>query len=83
MHKEEEAAKKLLASGQLDGEALRSLGESRDGQKVKALLGDEKALAEAVRRGDAATLQSALQTLLSTPEGRRLFDRLGGMLGKR
>ena len=83
MRKEEEAAAALLSSGKLDQEKLRSLGESRDGQKVRAMLGDGKALSEAIEKGDAAALQNALQTLLSTPEGRRLFSRLGGMMGKR
>ena len=83
MRKEEEAAAGLLESGRLDPEKLLSLGESRDGQKVRAMLGDGKALSEAIRKGDAATLQAALQTLLATPEGRRLFTQLGGMMGKR
>ncbi len=83
MSKEEEQAMKLLSSGTLDGEQLRRLAESRDGQKLRSALGDEKALAEAVKNGDAAVLQNALQSLLATPEGRRLFARLGGMMGKR
>ena len=83
MRKEEEQAAALLSSGNLDAGKLRSLAESRDGQKLRSLLGDEKALAEAVKNGDAAVLQGALQTLLSTPEGRRLFRQLGGMMGKR
>ncbi len=83
MRKEEEQAAALLSSGKLDAAALRRLGESRDGQKVRSLLGDEKALAEAVKKGDAAALQNALQTLLASPEGRRLFSQLSGMMGKR
>ena len=83
MRKEEEEAAALLSSGKLDPEKLRSLGESRDGKKVRAMLGDGKALSEAIEKGDAAALQSALQTLLATPEGRRLFAQLGGMMGKR
>jgi hypothetical protein len=82
MHKEEEKAAELLSSGKLDPKQLRKLAESRDGQRVRSLLGDEKALAEAVQKGDAAALQGALQTLLATPEGRRLFQQLGGMVGK-
>jgi hypothetical protein len=82
MHKEEEKAAELLSSGKLDPKQLRKLAESRDGQRVRSLLGDEKALAEAVQKGDAAALQGALQTLLATPEGRRLFQQLGGMMGK-
>ena len=83
MRKEEETAAALLSSGKLDAGKLRSLTESRDGKKVRSLLGDEKALAEAVEKGDAAVLQEALQKLLATPEGRRLFSQLGGMMGKR
>ena len=83
MRKEEETAAALLSSGKLDAGKLRSLTESRDGKKVRSLLGDEKALAEAVEKGDAAVLQEALQKLLATPEGRRLFNRLGGLMGKR
>ena len=83
MRKEEEQAAALLSSGRLDETQLQKLAESRDGQKLRSLLGDEKALAEAVKKGDAAVLQGALQTLLATPEGRRLFAQLGGMMGKR
>ena len=83
MRKEEEQAAALLSSGRLDEKQLQKLAESRDGQKLRSLLGDEKALAEAVQKGDAAVLQGALQTLLATPEGRRLFAQLGGMMGKR
>ena len=83
MRKEEEQAAALLSSGRLDEKQLRQLAESRDGQKLRSLRGDEKTLAEAVQKGDAAVLQGALQTLLATPEGRRLFAQLGGMMGKR
>ena len=83
MRKEEEKAAALLSSGKLDAEQLRKLTESRDGQKVRSLLADEKALAQAGEKGDAAVLQGALQTLLASPEGRRLFAQLGGMMGKR
>ena len=83
MRKEEEQAAALLSSGRLDETQLQKLAESRDGQKLRSLLGDEKTLAEAVKKGDAAVLQGALQTLLATPEGRRLFAQLGGMMGKR
>ena len=83
MRKEEKQAAALLSSGRLDETQLQKLAESRDGQKLRSLLGDEKTLAEAVKKGDAAVLQGALQTLLATPEGRRLFAQLGGMMGKR
>ncbi len=83
MTREEEKLGALLKSGALDPEGLRRLEQSADGQRVKALLGDEKKLAEAVRKGDAKTLHAAMQTLLSTPEGQRLFQTLGGMMGKK
>ena len=83
MRREEAEAAALLNSGKLDETQLRKLTESADGQKVRSLLGDEKALAEAVQKGDAAVLRETLQKLLATPEGRRLFNQLGGMMGKR
>ena len=83
MRREEEKAAALLSSGKLDPSQLKRLAESRDGRKVRSLLGDEKRLAEAVEKGDAETLQNALQTLLASPEGRRLFEQLGGLMGKR
>ena len=83
MTREEEKLGALLKSGALDQEGLRKLEQSPDGQRVKVLLGDEKKLAEAVRKGDAKTLQAAMQTLISTPEGQRLFQTLGGMMGKK
>jgi hypothetical protein len=83
MTREDEKLGALLKSGALDPEGLRKLEQSSDGQRVKALLGDEKKLAEAVRRGDAKTLRETMQTLLSTPEGQRLFQTLGGMMGKK
>ena len=83
MRKEEETAAALLSSGRLDEGKLRALADSRDGRKVRSLLGDEKRLAQAVEKGDAEALQGALQTLLASPEGRRLFQQLGGMMGKR
>ena len=83
MTREEEKLGALLKSGALDPEGLRKLEQSSDGQRVKALLGDEKKLAEAVRKGDAKTLREMMQTLLSTPEGQRLFQTLGGMMGKK
>ena len=83
MRKEEEQAAALLSSGKVDPAQLKRLAESRDGQKVRSLLGDEKTLAQAVEKGDATALQGALQKLLATPEGRRLFQQLGGRMGKR
>ena len=83
MTREEEKLGALLKSGALDPEGLRRLEQSSDGQKVKALLGDERKLAEAVRKGDARALQDTMKTLLGTPEGQRLFRALGDMMGKK
>ena len=66
-----------------DPALLRKIGESPEGEKLRAALGDERALAEAVRRGDRETLEGALKKLLATPEGQKLFRELGGRRGKR
>lgn len=68
--------------GGLDSALLRKIGESPDGRRLRAALGDEDALAEAVRRGDGEALRGALGRLLATPEGQRLFRELGSMTGK-
>lgn len=81
MTREEEQAAALLGGRLPDAAALRALGSSPDGQKVRSMLGSEQELSDAIRRGDTAVLQKAMQTLLSTEEGRRFFGRLGGMLG--
>ena len=61
---------------------LNALGASADGQKVKALLGDERKLAEAVRTGDTAALKGAMETVLRSEEGRRLLQQLSALMGK-
>ena len=68
--------------GGLDPALLRKIGESPDGRRLRAALGDEDALAEAVRRGDGEALRGALGRLLATPEGQWLFRELGSMTGK-
>ena len=69
--------------GKADPALLRRIGESPEGQKLRAALGNEQALSEAVKRGDTAALQGALSRLLATEEGRRLFRELGSMMGKK
>ena len=69
--------------GRVDPALLRRIGESPEGEKLRAALGNEQALSEAVRRGDTAALQGALSRLLATEEGRRLFRELGSMMGKK
>jgi len=81
--KESEKARELLSGGKLDAKALGDLARSPDGQAVRALLGDEEKLRRAAENGDAETLNKALQTLLKSPEGQRLFRQLGGMMGKK
>ena len=61
---------------------LEALGQSPDGQKVRALLGDEQKLANAIQNGDAAALRQAMETVMSSEEGKRLFQQLGSLLGK-
>lgn len=51
--------------------ALRQLSESENGRRVAGML-DEEELRRAVQSGDGDALQAALQTILSTPEGRSL-----------
>ena len=67
--------------GRADAEIDTVAGATMTSEGVKEAA--EKALAQAVEKGDAAVLQGALQTLLASPEGRRLFAQLGGMMGKR
>lgn len=51
--------------------ALKRLSESENGRRVAGLL-DEGQLKRAVESGDGDALRSALDTILSTPEGRAL-----------
>lgn len=62
---------------------LAALGASADGQKVRAMLGDEQRLAEAVRTGDAAALKGAMETVLHSEEGKRLLQQLSALMGGR
>lgn len=51
--------------------ALKQLSEGANGRRVAGMLDEEK-LKRAVQTGDGDALQAALQTILSTPEGRAL-----------
>lgn len=64
------------------GEKLEAISQSADGQKVRALLGDEARLTQAIENGDTAALKAAMETVLRTEEGKRLFRQLGTILGK-
>ena len=61
---------------------LEALGASADGQKVRALLGDEDRLRNAIETGDASALKSAMETVLRSEEGKRLLGQLGAFMGK-
>ena len=65
-----------------NGDRLRSLADSGDGRKVRAILEEKGSLEEALRRGDTQTLRDALSSVLSTDEGRRLTSQLQALLGK-
>lgn len=75
----EKLAKEL--EGGEKGAALRRLGSSVDGKALENAV-DGAALEKAFRRGDAASLKRMLGELLSTPEGRRLADDVGKIMGK-
>ena len=62
------------------GEALRALGSSAEGKALESAL-DGEALEKAFRRGDAAALKKMLGELLAMPEGRRLADDVGKIMG--
>ena len=66
MRREEAEAAALLNSGKLDETQLRKLTESADGQKVRSLLGDEKALA--VKPTTEPSSSRVVMTV--TPEGK-------------
>ena len=65
-----------------EAQKLNELGASADGQKVRAMLGDEERLRNAVATGDAATLRSAMETVLRSEEGKRLLGQLSAFMGK-
>ncbi len=75
----ETVAKELAASGRR-GE-LEALASSADGQKLGGMI-DGAALEKAVKSGDTAALKSALARLMETPEGRRLAQDVGRIMGK-
>jgi len=60
---------------------IQRLVNSADGQKVKSIVGKNAAsLKDAVKKGDTATLQNALQSIMETDEGARLVQQLGDLL---
>lgn len=65
----EKLAQELQCGGQ--AQELRHLAASADGQRLGGMV-DRAALAEALKKGDAAALQGVMARLLSTAEGQRL-----------
>ena len=61
---------------------LNELGASADGQKVRAMLGDEKHLLNAMETGDTDALKKAMETVLRSEEGKRLLGQLSALMGK-
>lgn len=62
------------------GEALRKLGSSADGRALESAV-DGAALEKAFASGDAAALRRMLGALLATPEGKRLAEDVGKIMG--
>lgn len=69
-----EAMGRKLMEG-ADAGALRKLADSEAGRRLSARF-DGEAAAEAVRQGDEAQMKAILQSVLRTPEGRELAERL-------
>lgn len=65
-----------------EAQKLNELGASADGQKVRAMLGDENRLRKAIETGDAAALKNAMETVLRSEEGKRLLGQLSAFMGK-
>ena len=63
------------------GEALRSLGSSAEAAALAGGL-DGAALEKAFAGGDAAALKKMLGALLATPEGKRLAEDVGKIMGE-
>ena len=61
--------------------ALGALAGSRGGKAVAARL-DEAALRAAAKQGDTAALQEMLRSVLSTPEGEALAEKVQKAVGK-
>lgn len=64
-------------SGKSD--ALKSLAETQDAQKIKKMLGNGDTVKKAMESGDTAALESIVKNVLSTKEGARLAEELAKM----
>lgn len=61
---------------------LNALAATREGQRVHALLGDEKKLSDALEKGDTATLKQAMESVMRDPAGRKFLEDLSRLMGK-
>ena len=59
---------------------LQRLADSKDGQKVKAMLEGSGALDSAINSGDTEALKTALGGILKTKEGQRLAQQLSALI---
>lgn len=57
---------------------IQKLAESSDGAKVSSML-NESGAASALERGDTTALKNALENILKTDEGSRLYKQLSDM----
>ena len=63
--------------------ALEELVRSKDGQRVKAMMGeDADKLKQAVQSGDMQALKQGFDKLMATEEGARLIAQIQGMMKK-
>ncbi|MCL2367710.1 MAG: hypothetical protein FWC72_01835 [Oscillospiraceae bacterium] len=63
--------------------ALEDLVRSKDGQRVKAMMGaDADRLKQAVQSGDMQALKQGFDKLMATEEGSRLISQIQGMMKK-
>ncbi len=73
----EKLAQELQRGGQ--AQELQHLAASADGQRLGGMV-DRAALAEALKKGDAAALKGIMAGLLSTAEGRRMSAEVQKLL---
>lgn len=63
-----------------NADSIRRLAQSKDGQKVRQLIGDEQKVADAVASGDTEAMKEIVRTVLGTAEGARLARQLTDLL---
>jgi hypothetical protein len=59
---------------------LESLTASKDGQRVKEMLGGEEAIMSMVERGDIDSLRGTLSQVLKTKSGEALMQRFSELM---